>query len=54
MLCIQIMVEIAYLKSYHHMGKALITCISGCSCEDSIIDGHQTDKVSQVRMDSNR
>ena len=31
---------IGHLKSYEHMGQALVTCISGCTCEPTVFDGH--------------
>ena len=33
---------ITYLKSWEHMGRALVTCVSGCTCEPTLIDGHSS------------
>ena len=32
-------VGIGALRSYEHMGTAGITCISGCNCPESILEG---------------
>ena len=31
---------IGYLRSYEQMGQALVSCVSGCTCEPKRIDGH--------------
>ena len=46
----QVTIELAYLSSYVNMGKAAVTCVSGCTCEPSTLDGHTTEKHSQVRV----
>jgi hypothetical protein len=33
---------ITYLKSWQHMGRALLTCVSGCTCAPTLIDGHSS------------
>jgi hypothetical protein len=45
---LQILVELAHLRSYEHMGRARIKCESGCTCEDLIMEAHQTDRNSQT------
>ena len=45
---LQVLVEIAYLKSYEHMGMALVRCESGCECEETYMDGHHAERNSQV------
>ncbi|KAI3428300.1 hypothetical protein D9Q98_006679 [Chlorella vulgaris] len=32
-------VWLAYLRSYQGMGTALISCVSGCTCEPAVLDG---------------
>jgi len=46
------LVRLAYLKSYAHMGAASVTCLSGCSCNSTIMEGHLggLDKSSQLHM----
>eukprot|EP00879_Flechtneria_rotunda_P013806 GHRR01014419.1.p1 GENE.GHRR01014419.1~~GHRR01014419.1.p1 ORF type:complete len:272 (+),score=66.88 GHRR01014419.1:1593-2408(+) len=46
----EVLVQVAHLKSYEHMGKALLTCVSGCECADTIIDGHHEDRTSQLKL----
>ncbi len=41
-------VQIAYLKSYMHMGMVVARCASGCSCEDLKINGHHDSHTSTV------
>jgi len=41
-------IEVAYLRSYVNMGQASVVCESGCTCTESKIDGHHTDKTSQL------
>ena len=36
----QVTLGIGHLKSYEHMGQALVSCISGCVCEPTVFDGH--------------
>ena len=36
-------ITLFFLSSYEHMGQAEVTCISGCKCDASIIDGHVPD-----------
>ena len=44
--------EVAYLRSYENMGKAAVRCVSGCTCEESSLDGHHSEKNSQVFLHS--
>ncbi len=44
----QVLVEISYLRSYEHMGVALVRCESGCECEETYMDGHHSERNSQV------
>jgi hypothetical protein len=32
--------KLTYLLSYEHMGKAAVTCVSGCNCSAGTFDGH--------------
>jgi hypothetical protein len=34
-------VVITYLLSHQHMGRAVVSCVSGCACEPSVIDAHE-------------
>ena len=38
---------LVHLKSYEHMGKAELTCLSGCTCEPYVLNGHTAEHVSQ-------
>lgn len=43
-----------HLRSYQHMGRAAISCISGCSCDAVVVDAHHNVTTSQtllVRLD---
>jgi hypothetical protein len=42
------LLQLAYLMSYEHMGVATVRCDSGCSCNDTLIDGHHKQHWSQV------
>lgn len=44
----QVMVELAHLKSYAHMGQASITCAQGCMCDSTVLDGLHAEHTSQV------
>ncbi|GFR42716.1 hypothetical protein Agub_g3640 [Astrephomene gubernaculifera] len=46
----QVHVYLHHLRSYEHMGKARISCVSGCACEEVVVDAHITQRVSQVYM----
>ena len=35
-------ITLAVLASYQHMGQAEVTCVSGCKCQKSKIDAHET------------
>ena len=41
-------ISLTILSSYEHMGQAEVTCISGCSCDNSTIDGHVPDHKHSV------
>lgn len=42
-------VGVGALRSYEHMGMASITCMSGCNCPDSILQGtHPTHTSVEV------
>ena len=43
-------IEIAYLKSYVQMGQAAVRCISGCTCNDTVMEGHHDEKTSQLYL----
>ncbi len=32
------------------MGKANVTCVSGCTCQPNILNGHTTERSSQLTM----
>ncbi len=42
------LLQLAFLMSYERMGVATVRCDSGCSCNDSLINGHHKDHSSQV------
>jgi len=42
------LLAMAYLKSYEHMGRFRLDCVSGCSCEAREVEGHHTEKDSQT------
>jgi hypothetical protein len=41
-------VRLAHLKSYMHMGTADVSCVRGCKCKASRLDGHHNLHHSQV------
>lgn len=43
-------VLIGYLKSYVHMGIAVMACDSGCSCEPKTVDAHHALKQSTIYL----
>ncbi len=43
-------IVLTFLKSYEHMGRANVTCSSGCCCEESSIEAHHEDKTSIAGM----
>lgn len=45
-------VSIAFLTSYTHMGKARISCVSGCTCTTKDVDAHRVGQkaVSQLEL----
>lgn len=49
-------VSLAFLASWEHMGRAEITCKSGCSCANSTYEGHVSDhqhSISKFHEDIN-
>ncbi|KAL4448549.1 hypothetical protein ABPG75_005768 [Micractinium tetrahymenae] len=49
-LCTHASVYIIYLRSYEHMGTALVTCVAGCRCAPTIIDGTWQTPASLQQM----
>lgn len=45
-----VLVQVAYLSSYEHMGKAAVKCVSGCSCDESEINGYHVDHNSLLKL----
>lgn len=46
-----VVVQLSYLRSYAHMGRARIACDSGCACAPVTIDGHlHKDRVSMSQI----
>lgn len=45
-----VLLLIAHLKSYQHMGKVRVECVSGCDCDSDIIDGHTDQRSSQMHF----
>lgn len=43
-------VLIGYLKSYAHMGIAVMACDSGCTCEPKTVDAHHELKQSTIYL----
>ena len=35
-------VRINHLRSWHHMGQVEVSCVQGCTCKESVFDGHET------------
>lgn len=44
------LVWIGYQKSYRMMGRARLHCISGCVCEDRVVDAWHAEKTSRLAM----
>ncbi len=44
----QMVVELGYLKSYEHMGRAAVSCEGGCGCAPWTLDGHHEQRNSQT------
>lgn len=42
--------RVGYLKSYHNMGTARVSCISGCQCQDLVVDAWHTSRTSQTHL----
>jgi hypothetical protein len=36
----QLQVQLTYLTSYEHMGKARASCVEGCTCNPAVLDAH--------------
>mmetsp|Transcript_10267 Transcript_10267/g.30910 ORF Transcript_10267/g.30910 Transcript_10267/m.30910 type:complete len:546 (+) Transcript_10267:215-1852(+) len=43
-----VMLMLSFLASYQHMGKAVVTCVSGCACHPGPFDGYWTLQASQL------
>jgi hypothetical protein len=41
---------VGYVKSWRHMGSATISCISGCHCQPSVVDGLHADGNTQQHL----
>eukprot|EP00798_Chlamydomonas_sp_ICE-L_P013622 gene13622-19500_t len=46
------LVELAHLRSYESMGQAEVQCEGGCTCSRQVINGHHTDRTSQLFLES--
>ena len=44
----QVTLELAYMKSYEHMGQAMISCVTGCTCDNQLLDAHDDIRASLV------
>ncbi|KXZ49521.1 hypothetical protein GPECTOR_21g747 [Gonium pectorale] len=42
----RIVLQVAYLQSYSGMGRARLSCVSGCGCEPLDVDAHSERRVS--------
>jgi DNA polymerase alpha subunit B len=49
-----VMLELAHLKSYEGMGRAVLLCEGGCKCDAAVVDGHHKQQVSQTYLHSVR
>jgi hypothetical protein len=47
-----ITLEVGYLRSYQHMGQALLHCEGGCRCEDTVLDGNWGHQYSLTEIHS--
>lgn len=45
-----VVLSIAFLKSYEHMGVFRVNCESGCTCEEKTMDGYLELKQSQTHL----
>lgn len=43
-------IVVSYLRSYEHMGRAQLSCVSGCSCGSSVIDAYHSDHSSTAQL----
>ncbi|KAL4424189.1 hypothetical protein ABPG75_001490 [Micractinium tetrahymenae] len=43
-------VVLTHLKSYERMGRARVACESGCTCEDTVIDGYWEREASLTEL----
>ncbi|GAX81637.1 hypothetical protein CEUSTIGMA_g9065.t1 [Chlamydomonas eustigma] len=46
----EVLVEVAYLKSYENMGQAQVSCEAGCNCTPTTADGHQVERNSLLHL----
>ena len=42
--------ELAYLKSYQHMGQARVTCEGNCTCDEGTLNGNQQEHFSVTHL----
>ena len=42
--------QVGYLRSYEHMGKAVVACLGGCACNSTVLDGHWEKKESIMQF----
>ncbi len=45
-----VLLILGILKSYEHMGQAVLACESGCTCTPLKFDGHHTVKESVIKQ----
>jgi hypothetical protein len=43
-------VWVGYVKSWRHMGSATVSCISGCRCQQVVVDGMHGEGNTQQHM----
>ncbi len=41
---------LAVCRSYERMGRASVMCVSGCTCEPSVLEGHSKERNSQLHL----
>mmetsp|Transcript_3873 Transcript_3873/g.8308 ORF Transcript_3873/g.8308 Transcript_3873/m.8308 type:complete len:495 (-) Transcript_3873:846-2330(-) len=46
----RVTMQVGHLKSYEHMGKAKVECVSGCTCNAPVLDGHCVERNSQLHL----
>jgi hypothetical protein len=45
-----VVLQLAYLRSYSGMGRAMVSCLQGCKCPATMLDGHHSDRVSLTHL----